>query len=703
MAALVYLKCMLSCGGSSPPGVTIQHTIANGEDVTYTRVIYKQDGSLDFRLTDVRNIYDHDQGDLLLAQISYYSNLSLVLEPLVEKVYIELPIGSGFARRYNPDRIVVPRSKGHEHHYVHLRDDDVVNFEGQGLKLRVVIEMPSVSATLPDDVIQENGALPQALPFPSATSRDDVQVKSSNAEEIDGGEVTDSDEEEDLDEFKSVATPVTEITPATSRPAVAAIKETPNAKTLEAPSLANTDAGDNEPFSTAQDELTNDAQRTLQDEPPPDSPSVRAKVSITSRASQVVRRKEVPGTSDYGSELDDEESPQKREVDGTDDENHSAELSPRQPSEDRAKIFLATMDGTADEQVYLVDADEEGQDDDDDGEQLNMGTSDPLQPVEVFVQTAERSQKRKLEAELFDDAEEDDDGDEVIVATKKRKIAPTDDTPKKSDEAAEDEKPATRSTRGKLSRPSRQFTVNSSPVEPNEPQSRGKKRPISPQVVVSPTSETPTSTATSAILSGKAPKVLLSHESKLRKSLGKWFKEHGVEIIDDVKTRRTNFVCVVKDDNIKTAKVLRSLALGKLVVTEDWLQDSKTRGQLLDPQDYVHEKIGIPAKDRRKLFYGKNLFFTTTLAEKVYGPRWQDIVDLCTEAGASDVRKGSSKDFGQMIGSNETLCFGTKPTNDADVGRLQSQFSCTVFNKDLITHAMISGELDLEDEEYVLP
>jgi hypothetical protein len=314
-----------------------------------------------------------------------------------------------------------------------------------------------------------------------------------------------------------------------------------------------------------------------------------------------------------------------------------------------------------------------------------------------------KGSKRKVKSSAGDD----DELDEIDAPSpKKRKSLRT--TASHEEETPESTAPATRSKKGRLSRPTRH---SSAETEGEIVVADGKPR-VSPQVIVNPQSsgsraratDTPSSTATSTALSGKTPKILLSSDSTLHKS-AKWLKDHGSEIIDDVKTRRTHFVCVVKDGHIKTAKALRSLALGKLVVTEDWVVDSKKAGQLLETDDYIptdlKENISV---DRRRLFHGKNIFATATLADKVYMQGWPDIVNLAKDAGASAVFKGHSGEFEKFArsGKNETIVLGAD-NNDEDAFRLQTQSNCTVYRKSLLTDAIITGQLDLDNEDYKLP
>jgi hypothetical protein len=265
-------------------------------------------------------------------------------------------------------------------------------------------------------------------------------------------------------------------------------------------------------------------------------------------------------------------------------------------------------------------------------------------------------------------------------------------------------KPASKSKKGRSAKSPRRKTKSASPTEPFNSSPAvvvAAQRPTKKRV---PTSMSPPSSATSSLLTGKVPNILLSNDSPCRKGgTATFLKKQGATIIDDVKARRAHFVCVLNGDKLTTtAKVLRSLALGKLVVIEDWIIESKKAGKFLDPDDFVHEDLKEAIHiDRRTIFQNTNLFFTQTLA-KGYARGWKDIQELAKEAGASHVEEGSSGDFGTFKeGRMDVICFG-QAKNDPDVLRLKKSHGVKVYHKNLLTESIRKGELDLDMEEHVL-
>lgn len=255
-------------------------------------------------------------------------------------------------------------------------------------------------------------------------------------------------------------------------------------------------------------------------------------------------------------------------------------------------------------------------------------------------------------------------------------------------------KTARRSTRG-VSTQDEELS-NSSPVVVVAAQRPSKKRTRT-------SNSLPSSTASSTLIS-QVPSILLSNDSPHRKgATASFLKSHNAPIIDDVKSRRAHFVCVLKGDKLTTtAKVLRSIALGKLVVTANWITESKEAKKLLDPDDFVHPELKPTInKDRHAIFQNTNLFFTKTLANS-FGQAWKDIQALAKDAGANHVEEGDSGSFGVFQkGKIDVICFGQKG-KDADVGRLQKQARVKVYDKELLIRSVLKGELDLDGEEYVL-
>jgi hypothetical protein len=169
-------------------------------------------------------------------------------------------------------------------------------------------------------------------------------------------------------------------------------------------------------------------------------------------------------------------------------------------------------------------------------------------------------------------------------------------------------------------------------------------------------------------MTGKPPtKVLLSNSKYAKDAKAKsWLTKHGAAITDDVPGKRANFICVVGTGELATtAKVLRSLALGKKVVTDQWIEHSMKDDRFLDLDPYIHEDLPENADiNRGELFKGKTLFITDAQM-KAYGGGADDIKALATAAGAWKVESGSVKKGSSMSAANTIFLGGDGNDQDA--------------------------------------
>ncbi|KAI7623118.1 hypothetical protein KC346_g2886 [Hortaea werneckii] len=209
--------------------------------------------------------------------------------------------------------------------------------------------------------------------------------------------------------------------------------------------------------------------------------------------------------------------------------------------------------------------------------------------------------------------------------------------------------------------------------------------------------------SSSTAMSGRPPKVLFSHSDVNKdKALVSWLKKQGALEIDEVPSKRANFLCVVPSGHLATtAKVLRTLALGKLVVTDDWVTDSKEEGQLLEPDDYVHEALQDTVKaDRSILFRGYRLYFTKQLVAS-YGSGWESIQTLCHETGADGVESGNAASGHSWAALGKTLFFGATP-DDLDLKILSQEKGHIIYNRNMLTQSVMDGELKLDNDDFII-
>lgn len=200
---------------------------------------------------------------------------------------------------------------------------------------------------------------------------------------------------------------------------------------------------------------------------------------------------------------------------------------------------------------------------------------------------------------------------------------------------------------------------------------------------------------------GNTPgKVLLSGLKPLEVNKAtKWLKKQRISVEDVVPGKRSNFVCVVNSGELPTTvKVVRSLARGKKVVTDQWIKESMSQGELVDLDPYVHDDLADTVDvNRSKLFEGKSLFITHALMVK-YGDGFADIKELATDVGALRVETGATKKATSMSASS-TIILGADG-DDPGALKLTQEDGRIVYQKDLLTQSIIRGALLCDDDEF---
>ena len=587
--------------------------------------------------------------------------------------------------------------------------------------------------------------MPPAIPNQDGNAHDEgVQVRSSDLQRADedvqqdphSDSETEEDPEADLDD---TTTPLPVATPATSRPTdTNEIKETPHHK----PAAEDEDA----PFSTAVDQQSGDSD-------------VNPTHGMRSDEIELTGDVEIPGAGANGQRAGGSKTaPPVSRVLSFSQRDFAKQDGLQQdglPQDDSQEVFASSprlkntygkrsrRSTPAKNDELPAPAPDEQLEPHSDAPTIPR-TSQALYPDGRPQEVAKRSLSGKRKAT----PEADEEGRR---SSKARKVTPPDDMdepaaadkkPDAADEESEDDGPSQidagprvlSGSSGRLPRVARAKGSEEDEEEEEEgeedeedsageeivakPKKTSTRQKSSPNVVVRPqrasksasktpagTPQTPNSTASSS-LPGKVPKILVSNVTgnySGNSALAKFIKAQGSSLVGSVLSRRTNFLCMVKDDKalMKTPKVLRSLALGKQVVTERWITESKAAGELLDPSNFIHQEVADTRDiDRRKLFFGKIVYFTNAAVKDYGDANWSEMKALVTEAGASSVESGTGDKGGKMTGRNSIIFFGTKPDKDATV--LIEDYSRVVFHKDLIKEAVVSGELDLEDSRHKL-
>ena len=167
-------------------------------------------------------------------------------------------------------------------------------------------------------------------------------------------------------------------------------------------------------------------------------------------------------------------------------------------------------------------------------------------------------------------------------------------------------------------------------------------------------------------------------------------------------------LCVVDGELKKSEALLVAIAMGADIVTENWIIDTHRKERFPDPSKYLptdkkHEKEwGFRIEDaiqRGKapglshLLANKTVFltarFTTTLGKTCT----QGIRNIATALGAEVT---SLRRNGKKLQMNGIAIGVADDLEAAEVGRQGMR----LYDKELLTNAVLNGELDLEGDDY---
>lgn len=365
-------------------------------------------------------------------------------------------------------------------------------------------------------------------------------------------------------------------------------------------------------------------------------------------------------------------------------------------------------------------------DDDDDG--LRERDDKPHESAKSSKSTSPQSSIALPEASFApelgaDGASEPQSEDEDIIVSSQPRVHPSSDVVDEHDAAAKAaSRSVQRSKRKSTSQNDEEIAVAAKP----------KRSRLSNESHVS--SATAKSDPASPDSAEPCSILLSSSRFSADRKTHKWLEAHGAAIVDDVPDRDTDFICVVRDGDLPTtAKLLRSLAMGKTVVTDSWVARSKLAGRLLPPDEFVHPDLldDTSGLDRSRVFAGRTIFVTTALHD-FYGAAWADVEALAREAGAHDVDYGGIRKWrarkkggkggaaaagadgeeneeeeekeeeeeeeGEKQNENEDgLLLIGRSDDDKAARQIVAEAGCPVYSKDLLTRSVLRGALLLDD------
>ena len=175
-------------------------------------------------------------------------------------------------------------------------------------------------------------------------------------------------------------------------------------------------------------------------------------------------------------------------------------------------------------------------------------------------------------------------------------------------------------------------------------------------------------------------------------------------------TEDTNVLCIGTNELKKTAKFIKSVALGIDIVTDKWLNESSAARYLLDvapflPQDPANEALwGFTLRDAIargkagvRAFQGVSVIFSTSLWKELKGAA-REMESIARAAGAIKVLTRTPKE-GPIADDPTTVVLATENDKDAEAMRT---LGWTLYGKDFLSLSVLRGRIDLESDEFQL-
>ncbi|KAI9793462.1 MAG: hypothetical protein M1833_000748 [Piccolia ochrophora] len=209
---------------------------------------------------------------------------------------------------------------------------------------------------------------------------------------------------------------------------------------------------------------------------------------------------------------------------------------------------------------------------------------------------------------------------------------------------------------------------------------------------------------------GSPPRIVFSNSNIPNKTqLMKFLKKHDAKKVDAVSPTGSNFLCVGRGELKRTSKLTLSVALGKMLVTDDWVTASSRAGHLLDPSpffpsDPAHEALwqfSLPEAVKRgkagvKVFHGWTIYITRQLAKDVKADGLHDLKEMAKAAGAEGVKEGIASLSPREVSHSLVLVASER---DRDTLKLEEE-GWTVFSREILSLSMLRGRLDVDSDEF---
>ncbi|KAL7270273.1 hypothetical protein RUND412_007027 [Rhizina undulata] len=198
----------------------------------------------------------------------------------------------------------------------------------------------------------------------------------------------------------------------------------------------------------------------------------------------------------------------------------------------------------------------------------------------------------------------------------------------------------------------------------------------------------------------KNPVVAFSNSTlDSKKDIIAFLRAHGAKKVDQIVT--ADILIVGPGELKRTPKLTISVALGKYVVEEKWLLDSKAAGCFLDPEKYIPldtPSVDLPAAIAR----GRNgenavlkdltVYITSALLSQLKGSKQEEsLVEMLRATGAGNIVKKAPR------GEVDSMALVLGAEGDVDAAALEKA-GWRVYGTGVVGGSVLRGGLELGDE-----
>ncbi|KAH0556931.1 hypothetical protein GP486_005283, partial [Trichoglossum hirsutum] len=216
--------------------------------------------------------------------------------------------------------------------------------------------------------------------------------------------------------------------------------------------------------------------------------------------------------------------------------------------------------------------------------------------------------------------------------------------------------------------------------------------------------------AENSFYDGPTPRIVFSNSEVPEKpELMRFLRTVGAKRLNVVSETVSNFLCVAPGELKRTSKLTISVALGKTIVTDDWIVNSEQAGQLLDPKPYLPrdpireqawgfnlEEAIQRGREKVRALEGWSIYFTPSLSKEL-GEAIKELQHMAHAAGASSVQTRLPLIAAEKF--TDTLLLGSE--YDKDASEL-ADLGWQLYSKDLLSLSILRGRLDTDSDEFKL-